>query len=169
MSMRVKVYAALAAATALGSAVLAAQEPRRARRPDRAAIQAEVGLSDEQVAQIRKIHLQERKAAIRRNAELRVARLELQELMDAATLDEAAIAARVKTLGELSASAFKARSESRLAIRRLVTAEQYQKMQQHRRQAVRVRRARPPRPPLAPEGGAPQPGDGEDLEESDPA
>ena len=143
--MRFKVFAAIAAVAALGGALVWAQEPRRERRANLAAIQADIGLSDQQVAEIRRIHLQERKAAIRRNADLRIARMELDELMSAATLDEAAIAARVKTLGELQAASLKARTESRLAIRRLVTAEQYQKMQQERHRAVRARRARPMR------------------------
>jgi Spy/CpxP family protein refolding chaperone len=151
--MRVKVFAAVAALAAMGSAAVLAQEPRRARRADRAALLAEIGLSDEQVAQIRKIHQQERKAAIRRNADMRIARLELEELMSAPTLDEAAIAARVKALGELQAAAFKARSDSRLAVRRLVTAEQYQKLQQHRHRASRARRERPGRRPVGPGAG----------------
>jgi Spy/CpxP family protein refolding chaperone len=170
--MRVKVFAALAA-LALGGSALLAQEPRQARRVDRAALQADLGLSDEQMTQIRKIRLEERKAAIRRNADMRLARLELEELMSAATLDEAAIAARVKALGELQAATFKARSESRLAVRRLVTAEQYQKMQQLKRGAVRAHRARPMRRPMRHEGGAagPGPGDGEGdgLAEADPS
>lgn len=168
--MRVKVFAAVAAAVvALGGAVLLAQEPRPVRRPNRAALQADLGLSDEQVAQIRKIHLQERKASIRRNADMRIARVELSELMGAATLDEAAIAARVKTIGELQTAALKARIDGALAIRRLVTAEQFQKMQQLRHGALRARRERPMRRPMGAEGGPSGPGDGEDLADVDPS
>lgn len=162
--MRVKVFAAIAAAAALAGALVWAQEPRRERRANLAAMQVEIGLSDQQAAEIRRIHSEERKAAIRRNAEMRIARVELDELMGAATLDEAAIAARVKTLGELQAASLKARTESRLAIRRLVTAEQYQKMQQERHRAVRARRARPMR-----RGASSVPDAGEDPAEADPS
>lgn len=167
--MRVKLLAAVGAVAALGTVAVVAEEPRRMGRANRAAIQAELGLSDEQAAEIRRIHLQERKAAIRRNADLRIARLELEELMSAATVDEAKVAARVKALGELQAAALKDRTESRLAIRRLVTAEQFQKMQQARRGAVRAHRARRGRPPMGAGGGPSGPGGGEQLEEVDPS
>jgi Spy/CpxP family protein refolding chaperone len=177
--MQVKLFAAAGAGVALlavGTAVVAAQEPRRGPRADFAAIRADIGLTDQQVSEIRKLHQQERKVAIRRNADLRVARMELDELLGAATLDEAAVAAKVKAIGELQAAAFKARTESRLAIRRLVTAEQYQKMQQVRHRAVRARQARPGRrgmpgemaPPPGPPGGGDDQG-GDDEGDEDPA
>lgn len=169
--MRVKVFAALAVVTALGVAATWAQEPRRPRRAGLEAARADIGLTDEQVAQIRKIHQQEQKAAIRRDADMRLARVELDELLSAATLDEAAIAARVKALGELQAAAFKARTETRLAVRRLVTAEQYQKMQQHRREAVRAHRARRAPGRMGPGGPGPGTGPegGEEMDEVDPS
>jgi len=170
--MRVKVLAAIAGAgLALTGAALMAQEPRPAGRPNRAALQAEIGLSDEQVAAIRKIHLQERKTAIRRNADMRVARLELQELMGAATVDEAAIAAHVKTLSELHAASLKARIDSQLAIRRLVTPEQFQKMQQLRHQWMGGQDARPARGPMGRGHGRMPSGVGTDDEQEpvDPA
>lgn len=167
--MRVKVLAVVAAAAALSGAVLLAQEPRAERRPNVAALQAEIGLSDEQVAGIRKIHLEERKAAIRRNADMRIARLELQELMGAAKVDEAAVAARVKALGELQAANLKARTDSQLAIRRLVTPEQYQKMQQLRQQHMRERGVRPARERMHRGGRPAGPGADDDREGVDPA
>lgn len=165
--MRVKMLAvagAVAATTALTGAVLMAQEPRGSRGADRAALRAEIGLSDEQAAQIREIHTGARKAAIARNADLRIARMELSELMRAATLDEAAIAARVARIGELQATALKARTESMLAVRRLVSAEQFEKMQQARRHE---RRARPARRERGPRGGSSD--GGEQLSPLDPA
>ena len=176
--MRVKMFGAIgaiasvAALAALTAADLKAQEPRRARRTGMAEVQTEIGLTDQQVAEIRRIHTEGRKAAIRRNADLRIARMELEELLSAATLDEAKIAARVKAIGELQSAAFKERTDSRLAVRRLVTAEQYQKMQQVKRDVVRAHRARPMRRPMGGErgeGGPGGPGDGEDLAEVDPS
>jgi Spy/CpxP family protein refolding chaperone len=146
--MRIKIFAAVAAVATLAvliGAELSAQEPRRERRPGLVALQEEIGLSDAQMADLRRIHTEGRKAAIRRNADLRIARMELDELLGAATVDEAKIAARVKAIGELQSAAFKERTETRLAVRRLVTAEQYQKMQQLKRGAMRARLARPGR------------------------
>jgi len=173
--MRVKMFgvvgavATVAALAALTAADLKAQEPRRARRAGLVALQSDIGLTDQQVAEIRRIHTEARKAGIRRNADLRIARMELHELLGAATVDEARIAARVKAISDLQAAAFKERTESQLAVRRLVTAEQYQKMQQAKRGAVRARRARPMRRPMAPEGAPGGPDAGEDLAEVDPS
>jgi Spy/CpxP family protein refolding chaperone len=174
--MRVKMFGAIgavatvAALAALTAADLKAQEPRRARRAGLQALQSEIGLSDQQVAEIQKIHTEARKAAIRRHADLRIARMELHELLSAATVDEAKVAARVKAISELQAAAFKERTESQLAVRRLVTAEQYQKMQQVKRGAMRARRSRPMRRgSMAPEGAPGGPAAGEDLMEADPS
>lgn len=174
--MRVKMFGAIgavamvAALGALTAADLKAQqEPRRERRAGHAALQSDIGLTDEQVAEIRRIHTEARKAGIRRHADLRIARIELHELLGAATVDEARIAARAKTISDLQAAAFKERTESQLAVRRLVTAEQFQKMQQVRRGAVRARRARPMHRSLAPEGPPGGPDAGEDLAEVDPS
>jgi Spy/CpxP family protein refolding chaperone len=172
--MRLKVFAAVAAMAALGVAVAWAQEPRRERRGGGIArLQADIGLTDQQVAQIQKIVGQERKAAIRRGADMRIARMELQELMSAPTLDEAAISAKVKALGDLQAAAFKARTETRLQVRRLVTAEQFQKMQEHRRAmgARRMQRGPGRMGPgrMAPGGPPDGPGGGEELPAVDPS
>jgi Spy/CpxP family protein refolding chaperone len=175
MTMRVKMFgaigavAAVAALAALTAADLVAQEPRRARRAGLEALQSEIGLTDQQVAEIRRIHSEARKAGIRRTADLRIARMELHELLGAATVDEARIAARVKAISELQAAAFKERTESQLAVRRLVTAEQYQKMQQVKRRAVRARRARPMHRSMVPERAPGGPDGGEELAEVDPS
>jgi len=167
--MRVKIFRAAGvavAAAALTGAVLSAEEPRRPRRAGLDALQAEIGLSEEQVAGIQRIRIEERKDAIRRNAHMRVARMELEQLLDATTPDESAIAAKVKAISGLQAEALKARTESRLAIRRLVTPEQYQKMKQTRRHADRARRARPARRHWAPQG---RQSGGVELQPDDPA
>jgi len=165
--MRVKVFAAAAALVALGSAAVLAQETRRSRRAHLEALRADIGLSDEQASEIRRIHREARKAAVRRNAELRVARMELDDLMGAATLDDAQIAARVKAIYELQAAALKERTDSRLAVRRLVTPEQFQKMQQARRHAFRAHRARPGRRGVSER--APGGSGGEDPSPAEPA
>jgi len=135
----------VATAATLTGVAWSADEPRRVRRADLQGLKSEIGLTDQQVAEIQKIRAEERKARIRRSADLRIARIELDELLASDALDESAIAARVKTIGELQAQSFKARTDSQLAIRRLVSAEQYKKMQQVRHRAVEARRERPAR------------------------
>jgi Spy/CpxP family protein refolding chaperone len=169
--MRFKVFAAAAALLALGGAGLVADEQRdeqrETRRARREAARAEIGLTDEQVSEIRRIHGEARKAAIKRSADLRVARMELDELMAAPTLDESKIAARVRAIADLQAAALKERTDSKLAVRKLVTPEQFQKMQQLRRHRFGQRRVRPARrsPHRAPEGGGGPGGDQLSFEE----
>jgi Spy/CpxP family protein refolding chaperone len=89
-------------------------------------------LNETQYAQLRKVRVEERKAAIRRRADLQIARLELKELLDAATPDEKVVAAKVKELNELQAAALKARVDARLALGKILTPEQREKLKQMR-------------------------------------
>jgi Spy/CpxP family protein refolding chaperone len=123
--------AALGVVTLWGGTVVA-QQAGRPRGADLDRLKAEIGLSDEQVAAIRELRLQQRKAAITRRADRRVAQLELDQLLAAPTLDEAQVAAHVKTLADLESAAVQARVESQIAMRRAVSAEQYQKMRELR-------------------------------------
>ena len=90
-------------------------------RPDPATIQAELGLSADQAAQLKKLRDDGRKQAIRQRADLAIARIELEEAMDAPSVDEKLVAARVKAVSDLQASSLKARTDQRLAMRRLLT------------------------------------------------
>ncbi len=111
-------------------------------RPDMAAMQREIGLTDAQVSQLRQLEQADRKLEIRRRADLQIARMELDELFEAATVDEKAVAAKVKVIADLETAALKARVDHRLAVRKVVSAEQMQKM----------RMLRPPRPDGPPPG-----------------
>jgi Spy/CpxP family protein refolding chaperone len=102
------------------------------RRPGGRDIKAELGLSDAQYAQLRKARVEVRKAAIRRRADLQVARLELRELLDAPTPDEKAVAAKVKELNELQAAALKARVDARLTLGKMLSPEQREKLKEMR-------------------------------------
>jgi Spy/CpxP family protein refolding chaperone len=150
----------------------------RADRPrmDRAAMQKEVGLTDAQVSQLQQLQQAERKLEIRRRADLQIARMELDELFEAATVDEKAVAARVKVLADLEAAALKASVDHRLAVRKVVTAEQLQKMKMLRPRHADRRRDGPPGPgsrgpgfgpPRGPDGppDGPPPGDDESEDE----
>ena len=183
--MRVQLFAVTGALVVAGAvAAVGAQERGAARRaervgrPDPAAIQAELGLSADQAAQLKKLRDDGRKQAIRQRADLAIARIELQEAMDAPSVDDKLVAARVKAVSDLQAASLKARTDQRLAMRRLLTPEQHEKMKQLMRQG-RTERAgarqqrRPGRPgsqgmrPPAGSGG-PWSDDVEDLPEPEP-
>jgi len=119
-----------------------------------ARIKAELGLTDEQEAQLRQLHLDQRKAQIRRRADLQVARMDLQQLLSAKTVDDKAMAAKMKEINDLTAAGLKAHVDNQLALRKVLTPEQLEKMKQlhHRPGAPQMRGRRGPR-----RGEGPQP------------
>jgi Spy/CpxP family protein refolding chaperone len=157
-------WVALAGAAALAGSVAVAQaqgegEPGR-RGPGRglgvAAMRAELGLSDDQVAQLQKLRSENRSRHIRQRAELRIARGELHDLLRADSVDESAVSAKLKQVTDLQAAATRAQVEHQLAVRRVLSPEQAAKMDSLRRERVGPRhRRRGPRPG-APAGEAPE-------------
>jgi len=146
--MGVRWVAVMGALAVAGSALsVGAQEMRergRAERVDPAALRAELGLSDEQATQLRKMWAEGRKQAIRQRADLSIARIELRELTSAPVVDQKAIDAKVKAISDLEGARLKARTDQRLAMRRLLSPEQQEKMKElarERRQHRRVRGA----------------------------
>jgi Spy/CpxP family protein refolding chaperone len=124
-------------------------------------IKVDLGLTDEQVGRLRALKAEQRKAAVRQRADLAVARLELEEMLGAATVDEKALAAKIKAVSDMQAAAMKARLEARLAVRKVLSAEQFSKLQAMRgqrapRMGQRLRnRATPRRMGPAWRGGRP--------------
>ena len=123
----------------VGTGVALAALPDAEERPGRGPggregrdIQAELGLSESQYAQLKQMRVDERRAAIRRRADIQIARLELNELLDAAAPDEKVVAAKVKELNELQAAAVKARVDARLALGKILSPEQREKLHQMR-------------------------------------
>ena len=141
--MRVRLLALVGVLAVAGTVVAAAaqERPRRQGRPDAVALEKELGLSADQAAQLKKLRAEGRKQTIRHRADMAIARLELQELMDAATVDEKAISAKVKAISDLQAAALQARTNQRLAMRRLLTPEQQEKMKQRAPRGGRALRA----------------------------
>jgi Spy/CpxP family protein refolding chaperone len=155
----------------LGAAAIAvaqAPEPRQMRQRPRAGMTAEVmkerlGLTEAQVSQLEKLRTDERRAAIQRRADTQLARLELEQLLKADTVDEKAVAARVKQLTDLHGAALNAKVDGRLALKKILTPEQQEKLRQMRAERPRGHRGvRPGRVQGGP-GAAP----GVDDEQSD--
>jgi len=174
--MKIPVLALTAVAILGGSAALSEAQPMargRGGRPDLATIQRELGLNDQQATQLRQLWSEERKQAIRRRADLAIARMELEEALDAATVDEKLVESRVRAVSDLQAAAVRARADQRLALRKVLTPEQQQKMRQLVRERRRDARAaapdrRTPRPMRRMRSAQPQGGPAPDAQ-GDPA
>jgi Spy/CpxP family protein refolding chaperone len=158
----------LVAMTFVGSAILAAsvwaargeggQGPGRAGRGfDVARLQAELGLSDDQVAEIQKMKTDGRSQAVQLRSSLRTAHGELQNLLQAPAVDEKAISAKVKQVTDLEAAATQARVAQRLALRRILTPEQLAKMDSLKREHHPGGRRGTHAPPSADAGSEPEP------------
>ncbi len=117
-----------------GSGTLATTQPvgRGGGQQGPVALKQQLGLSDEQVAQLQKLRDDERKQAIRRRADIEIARIELREALAAPSADESLVTAKTKVLTDLQAGAVRARVEAQLALRKVLTKEQYTKLQQAR-------------------------------------
>lgn len=141
--MRKQVLAALGVVVISGVA-LAMPERGRGPEPGPGRIERlsqELGLTDEQLQQLRKLGVEHARQNIQRRAEIEIARLDLRELVEAATLDEKAVAAKVKELSDLHAGALKARVQQALDFRKALTPEQQEKWR-----SLRLREPRGPRP-----------------------
>jgi Spy/CpxP family protein refolding chaperone len=107
-----------------------------------ATLKQQLGLSDQQAAELQRLRSEEQKQAIRRQADLAVARMELQEALAAKPVDEKLVAAKTKAVADLQTAALQARVNAQLAVRKVLTPEQQEKLQQLRgeRRGVRAER-----------------------------
>ncbi|HKC12371.1 MAG TPA: periplasmic heavy metal sensor [Vicinamibacteria bacterium] len=137
--MRRQLVLAMGVLAASGAALAALPDPQPGPAgPDMARIQQQVGLSDAQVTQLKKLWSDQRKLAIRRRADTAIARMEMEELMDGPSIDEKALNAKVKELSDLQAATLRSRVDAQLALRKVVSPEQQQKL----RGLLRERRGR---------------------------
>jgi Spy/CpxP family protein refolding chaperone len=164
MKIRVLVVAGLVATAGWAVAQQPPQGPapgprgdrRGARMADPTRLKEELGLDDQQLGQLKKLRTENRRAAIKRHADVQLARLALRELMDSPSVDEKALQARTKELGDLHAANLRARAEARLALRKILTPEQQKKLTQLRARRPGPRLDGAPGP--APDGGPRRPG-----------
>ncbi|HXB56053.1 MAG TPA: periplasmic heavy metal sensor [Vicinamibacteria bacterium] len=112
-----------------GAALAALPDPDPAAAgPDMARMQQQAGLTDAQVTQLKKLWGDQRKLAIRRRADMAIARMEMEELLDVPSIDEKALNAKVKELSDLQAATLRSRVDAQLALRKVVTPDQHQKL-----------------------------------------
>lgn len=106
--------------------------PQAMGMPGPAHMAEALGLTEQQKAQIEKLRVDQRRAAIKRRADRQLAQLDLRELLNAQTVDEKAVGLRIKELSDLHAAELKARVDHQLAMKKILTPEQQEKMKQMR-------------------------------------
>jgi Spy/CpxP family protein refolding chaperone len=128
-------------------ATLAAQPDRgRARGqgqgPDPARLQEQLGIDEGQAEQLRQIRRDQQKAHVRLRADMEIARMELEELLLADAVNESAINAKVGEVAKLQTAALHSRIDGRLAVRKILSAEQAKKLERLRQRRKGQRPAR---------------------------
>ncbi len=101
-----------------------------------------LGLSAEQEAQWREQREARREAARARRGEARELREQLRSLLEAPSVDESAVRAVARKQGDLQAARARARVEDRLALRKILTPEQIDKLRAVVRERGGARQAR---------------------------
>lgn len=119
-------------------------------------MQKELGLSDAQVSQLRTLRFEAAKAGLQARTDVKLKRLELQELMQADEPNQAAIDKTLRGLADAQYALMKNRIQHQLAMRQVLTPEQRKKMEGMKHQFMRHRMGRRSfdrRGPRGPRGG----------------
>jgi Spy/CpxP family protein refolding chaperone len=95
------------------------------------AMMQKLNLTDEQQAQIRKLHVDFQKKEIQNEAKIRLARLDLSQMMLLDKPDRAAIEKTIREIGSIQTDTKLARVDQMLAVRNLLTPEQLKTMKQN--------------------------------------
>lgn len=111
----------------------------------------QVGLSDDQVQRMEKIFQDYRLKLIDQHAALQKEEIQLEPLIESATPDEAQVSAQIDRIANARASLEKSNALMMLGIRKVMTTEQWKKLQE-------LTPPPPPHPAMAPPApGAPEP------------
>ena len=100
------------------------EEPKKKVGNSERGRRAELNLSDEQKEKLAAIHSQAAKEGIRLRADQQIARLELQEMLQADQPNQAALNSKIEQLSELNRQMTKNRLQNMLAARAVLTKEQ---------------------------------------------
>ena len=89
---------------------------------------ADLDLSDEQRDKIRDLHDAQARKAVQRRADIQLARLDLHKLMREERPNSASVSMAINNIARLHADGLKARFETHMQARALLTPEQRQKL-----------------------------------------
>lgn len=87
----------------------------------------ELGLSEKQVADLKAIRWNQRKSAIKKRAEIQVAHVEFEELLDQEKVDFGKVKAKITEIGDLEQEVRLGRLSSIQKAHKILTAEQLEK------------------------------------------
>jgi Spy/CpxP family protein refolding chaperone len=96
-------------------------------------IQQKAGLSPEQTEQIKALYASQRPRMIDLRADLRKRQLELEQLLEASTVDKAALSQKIDEVAAARARLDKERLTTLAAVRSVLSAEQYGKLRSMQR------------------------------------
>ncbi len=99
-------------------------------------------LTDEQVQKIKGVLTDTRKKRIGLRADVRVANIELREMVSQETVDKGTIGAKVDEVAKLRGDLLRARTDAALAVREVLTPEQLAKAEGMLKRMLRGRRGR---------------------------
>jgi Spy/CpxP family protein refolding chaperone len=99
--------------------------------------ETEMGLSEEQLSQLRALRSEAAKAGLRARTDMQLKQMELEELLEAEEPDEAAIQSKLRELSDARHALMQQRIANRLAMRRVLTPEQRAKWKKMRRHFIR--------------------------------
>lgn len=127
--MRTKTFLGVALLV-LCSATLLLAQPERAR--DR--IREQLKLSDKQQAELKELNFNTAKELIRMRADMKVARLELRQMLSKDEPDREAIFGKLDQIARILTDIRKARIEKMLAVREILDKDQLSKLKEMRRE-----------------------------------
>lgn len=99
----------------------------------------ELGLTEEQQTKLRALHFEGAKSGLQSRTNLRLRRLELQELLEQDEPNPAELDKRIKALTDAQAAATRQHIEHRMAFRRILTPEQRTKLRSSMRERIHHR------------------------------
>jgi len=91
---------------------------------------AKLGLTEDQINKIKPIHLEMEKKAIRNNADLKIAEIELKEIMEVKDFDLEKATAQVKKIEDLKTDHHLEVLKAMKEVRSILTDEQFKKMKE---------------------------------------
>jgi len=100
-------------------------------------LEAELGLSDEQVTQLEALRSEAAKSGLRARTDMQLKHMELEELLEADQPNEAAIQSKLRELSDTRHTLMQQRITNRLAMRRVLTTEQRAKWNKMRKRFFR--------------------------------
>ncbi|MFQ5646756.1 MAG: Spy/CpxP family protein refolding chaperone [bacterium] len=97
-----------------------------------------LGLNDSQVTKLKKLKSDSQKAKVRQTADLKILKIELQDLLDKKSVDKKAVEAKLDAIGTKRTKLAKDCINAKLTARELLSEEQLQKWKALKKSCTRI-------------------------------